>query len=301
MSQAALGGPRSGGDRPTMPAAAGPRTTPGRRSMWQSVRDKLITANRDDDDAKMGVADAVVAIEVIRADRMGKVDKLSFWKRMFGPKREKVLWPVPLDRELGITEEEWERLSEHAPEGMKCCITMEMMKEPAQSGSLGISYDRPAITRWIEERRGVDPHDPQHVITLAHLSPNHSVRALMKDHILREIAVLRGDAGGVTVDASAASAGAEAAAAAAAEGPSAANAAASAAPAGTADAPAQLRRKKTKRKGTKSTRRKRKDKRRVSLSDLLDAGQHQQGEGGADGGGAEGGGAAMPQLFSYSK
>ena len=46
----------------TMPAAAGPRTTPRRRSMWRAVRDKLTKGGG----AKIDVADAVVAIEACR-------------------------------------------------------------------------------------------------------------------------------------------------------------------------------------------------------------------------------------------
>ena len=78
MSQASLG-PRRTGELPTMASAAGPRTDARRTSLWQSVRDMLMAR----DSSKMDVADAVVAMEVIRSDRSGKVDKTSFWSNLF--------------------------------------------------------------------------------------------------------------------------------------------------------------------------------------------------------------------------
>ena len=196
-----------------MPAAAGPRTTERRSSLWKSLREKM---TRRRSSSNIGVADAVAAIEarrssaehliatkaprctatawnlivaqcfaisrqVIRADRYGNVDKKK-WFSFGSKKRKKVLWPPPIDKELDLSEEEWDELSANCPALHKCSITMEMMKEPAMATVTGISYDRPAITRWINER-GIDPHDPQHKLTLAHLAPNYFARSSIVTYI----------------------------------------------------------------------------------------------------------------------
>ena len=144
----------------------------------------------------MREGDAMTAIKIIQADRAGNVDKPPRWFKI-GPKKKRQknaeldeVWPAPLDRELSISDDDWERLSQMANDQqdgglvdmLVCAITMGLMKEPALVSTTGATMERAAITKWIEEN-GSDPLNTTKKLTLAHLTPNLVARAAVKDFV----------------------------------------------------------------------------------------------------------------------
>ena len=151
-------------------------------SMWHTMKNKMGF------NTEMSERDLVTAIEIIGADRNGDVNKVEKFKDLFRfgkYKKKKKYWPPPIDVELKVSEEEWDRFSERIDDEFKCPITMMMMKEPALAAVTGIAFDRPALTRWVRER-GCDPHDPEHKLTVSQIMPMMNVRKYLIKWIINE-------------------------------------------------------------------------------------------------------------------
>ncbi|DBA84503.1 TPA: hypothetical protein ACH3X1_006121 [Trebouxia sp. C0004] len=88
-------------------------------------------------------------------------------------RHKEVHWPPPL-----IVPEHLEDVE--VPDSFKCPITFGIMKEPATTRS-GLTYDRPAIMRWIQQHRR-DPTTAQK-LKAHHLSPNLSLRTVIQSWI----------------------------------------------------------------------------------------------------------------------
>ncbi|DBA91695.1 TPA: hypothetical protein ACH3X1_003295 [Trebouxia sp. C0004] len=93
-------------------------------------------------------------------------------------------WPPPL-----VVPDILEQTVE-VPDAFKCPITLTYMREPASTRE-GLTYDRPAILRWIEQQN----RDPKTAKKLRanHLSPNFSLRTAMQSWIdmqLHELGVV---------------------------------------------------------------------------------------------------------------
>ena len=142
----------------------------------------------------MNPDDATTALKIVQADRAGNVEKPKRWFKV-GPKKktlkeDDLVWPPPLDRELGVSEEQWEEFSLRATEDeeelVMCMITKQMMREPALVTTTGATYEREAITRWIEEN-GSDPINTKTKLTLAHLTPNLGIRKAVAQFVKRKL------------------------------------------------------------------------------------------------------------------
>lgn len=88
-------------------------------------------------------------------------------------RHKEVHWPPPL-----IVPEHLEDVE--VPDSFKCPITFGIMREPATTRS-GLTYDRPAIMRWIQQHRR-DPTTAQK-LKAHHLSPNLSLRTVIQSWI----------------------------------------------------------------------------------------------------------------------
>ncbi|KAA6421073.1 MAG: hypothetical protein FRX49_08984 [Trebouxia sp. A1-2] len=88
-------------------------------------------------------------------------------------RHKEVHWPPPLMVPEHLEDAE-------VPDSFKCPITFGIMKEPATTRS-GLTYDRPAIMRWIQQHRR-DPTTAQK-LKAHHLSPNLSLRTVIQSWI----------------------------------------------------------------------------------------------------------------------
>ncbi|KAL3145667.1 hypothetical protein ABBQ32_003202, partial [Trebouxia sp. C0010 RCD-2024] len=87
---------------------------------------------------------------------------------------KEVHWPPPLHVPDHLED------SPELPDSFKCPITFGIMKEPATTRN-GLTYDRPAILKWIEQHR----RDPTTSLKLKahHLSPNLSLRSVIQNWV----------------------------------------------------------------------------------------------------------------------
>ncbi|KAL3151050.1 hypothetical protein ABBQ38_012919 [Trebouxia sp. C0009 RCD-2024] len=87
---------------------------------------------------------------------------------------KEVHWPPPLHVPDHLED------SPQLPDSFKCPITFGIMKEPATTRN-GLTYDRPAIMKWIEQHR----RDPTTSLKLKahHLSPNLSLRSVIQNWV----------------------------------------------------------------------------------------------------------------------
>jgi len=82
-----------------------------------------------------------------------------------------------------------------APDAFVCCITCDIMRQPAMVTRTGRTYDRAAIERWISEHR-TDPMS-RTAISLDDLVPNLAIRALIESFVSKAYDAKRAEPGTV--------------------------------------------------------------------------------------------------------